>query len=60
MEIPQATIYDVVKILTNAQVRNTIVSTMNDQIIKDFWIKEFNQRPDKQRQEAIGPVMNKL
>ncbi|MCS6982610.1 MAG: DUF87 domain-containing protein [Candidatus Absconditabacterales bacterium] len=60
MEIPQATIYDVTKLLTNTQFRNSVIERISDPLIKDFWLKEFNQRSERQKQESIGPVLNKL
>jgi hypothetical protein len=47
-------------LLTNSKMREKIVSELNDDILKNFWIHEFDKLPDRQRMEAIAPILNKV
>ena len=59
-EVPGSTLNDVITILTNKSFRNKTVSKIEDQVLKHFWIDEYDQwRPDQQ-QEVISPILNKV
>lgn len=55
-----AKLEDVLRILTDARYRKSIVDTMEDQVLKNFWQKEFDVMPDRLRNEAISPILNKV
>jgi len=59
-QTPNTTLVDVPRILTNRDFRNKVVEKLQDQVLNDFWNKEFNKMPDRLREEAINPILNKV
>lgn len=62
--IPDTTLAHVVTALTNPLYRKWMIdqmkATTNDQILISFWENEFNKMQDKQREEAVAPILNKV
>jgi hypothetical protein len=58
--IPDTTLEDVLTVLTNAQYRKRIIDQTTDPVLRNFWINEFDRMPDKQREEAVSPILNKV
>lgn len=59
-ELPTSTLNDVLTILTNPAYRNRVVEKIQDPVMKRYWIDEYNQMPDRLREEAISPILNKV
>lgn len=59
-EVPDATLPDVLRLLSSQSYRNKILKNVNDQAIVNFWKEEFDQMPDKLQKEAIAPIQNKV
>lgn len=57
---PNATLMHITRILTDKDFRTEVLSTLDDAVLKKFWESEFNKRWDKQRDEAIAPIVNKI
>ena len=57
---PNATLMHITRILTDKDFRAEVLSTINDAVLKKFWETEFNKWSDKQRDEAIAPIVNKI
>ncbi len=55
-----AKLEDVLRILTDVKYRAGIVNNLEDKVLKNFWEAEFNTMPEKQRMEAISPILNKV
>lgn len=51
---------DIVDLLTDKDFRQKIVEKLDDPILTNFWINEFESMQDKFRTEAIAPVLNKI
>ena len=61
LEVPGATLVDVLKLLSDAPYRKKVVSEyVTDPVIKTFWDKEFGGMTDKMRAEAVSPIQNKV
>lgn len=60
VDYPNATILHLMRVLTDKNFREEMVSHCTDQVIVKFWRDEFDKRQDKQLQEAIGPITNKV
>ncbi len=56
----QAKLEDVLRLLTDERYREKVVSEMDDQVLKNFWLAEFNQMQPKLRTESISPILNKV
>lgn len=55
-----AKLEDVLTMLTDSKYRARVVAGLDDQVLKNFWLAEFNTMPDRQRSEAIAPILNKV
>ncbi len=60
LEIPNSTLIDGLRILSDARYRSRVVPQISDPVIHDFWDKEFAQMTDRLRTEAISPIQNKV
>ncbi|MFC1711137.1 type IV secretory system conjugative DNA transfer family protein [Patescibacteria group bacterium] len=57
---PGSTLVDVPKILADDNFRRRVVEKLEDNVLKGFWLNEFNKMSPKLRSEAISPIMNKV
>lgn len=60
LEVPDATLVDVLPLLSDADYRKRVVSQLKDQVLVNFWEREFARMPDKLKSEAISPIQNKV
>lgn len=60
LDYPQATLADVLKLLSDKDFRNKVVPFISNEQIKEFWTKEFDKYPERLRAEAISPIQNKV
>ncbi len=60
LKSPNARLSDIIDMLTNKAFRDKLVAEIDDPILVNFWEKEFNQMQDRQRTEAIAPILNKV
>jgi len=58
--IPDTTLSNVLNALTNAPYRKWMIDQLTDQVLVNFWVNEFNKMQDKQREEAVAPILNKV
>ncbi len=56
----KAKLSDVVDLLTDEKFREKVISKLNDPILKNFWVNEYNKMHDRQRQEQIASILNKV
>lgn len=56
----RAKLEDVLRLLTDERYRGRVVDEMDDQVLKNFWLAEFNQMQPRLRTEAISPILNKV
>jgi hypothetical protein len=60
LELPNATLPDILSLLANADFRKKVMTQLNDPVLKAFWEKEFAKMPDRLKAEAISPIQNKV
>jgi len=58
--VPNATLLAIPELLTNDRYREKIVVQLPDQVLKNFWINEFNKLSPQMRSESIMPILNKV
>lgn len=56
----QAKLDDILHMLTDDKFRKKVVDRLEDPVLKNFWVTEFNTMTEKQRIEAISPILNKV
>lgn len=60
LDYPDATLLQVLKVLTDTKFRRHVVEQISDPIIKDFFVNEFERYDQKFRTEAVAPIQNKV
>jgi hypothetical protein len=60
LEYPSATMLGITRVLQDDEFRRKVIKKVEDPIVKNFWLNEFEKYNDKQRMEAISPVLNKV
>ena len=60
LEYPDSTLLGIMRLLTDKEYRDRIVSGLKDPVVKNFWVNEFSRYHDKFQVEAIAPIQNKV
>ena len=60
LDQPQADLGGILKLLNDKNYRNQAVRNVDNQIIRDFWYKEFAKFSYRYRADAIAPIQNKV
>lgn len=60
LENENSTLLDIMRILVDKNFRANIVYKMQDPVLKQFWLNEFDGYTDKLLVEAISPIQNKV
>jgi CxxC-x17-CxxC domain-containing protein len=60
LEYPNSTLLGIMRLLTDKDYRDRIVSGLKDPVVKSFWVNEFARYHDKFQVEAIAPIQNKV
>jgi len=59
-EYPNTSLLGVMRILVDKEYRKKVVSSVQNPMVRSFWIDEFDKMQDRQRTEAISPIQNKV
>ena len=60
LDSPNTTVLSILKMLTDKNYRQVIVSRIKDNVVKNFWVSEFAGWSEKFDAEAITPLLNKV
>jgi hypothetical protein len=60
LEIPEATLLDVNRMLSDKKYRNEVVARLKEPTVKAYWEKEFASMTDKMIAEAVPAIQNKV
>ncbi|MBU1151555.1 type IV secretion system DNA-binding domain-containing protein [Patescibacteria group bacterium] len=60
LDSPNTTVLSILKMLTDKNYRQNIVSKIKDNVVKNFWVSEFAGWSEKFDAEAITPLLNKV
>lgn len=60
LEIGNATLMDVPRILNDDNYRNHTLTKLRDPVLWNFWMNDYAMMDRRQRKEAIGPIENKI
>lgn len=59
-EQPQATLADVLRMLSDERFRKAVASNLENAQVREFWLKEYQSYPSRFQTEAIAPIQNKV
>lgn len=60
LDYPSSTMLGIMRMLSDKTYRKKVVATIEDPVIKAFWINEFANYNERFRSEAISPIQNKV
>ena len=60
ISLPDSTLLMVQDILTDDNFRHKVVEKMQDRVLRNYWINEFEQMQPRLRSESISPILNKV
>jgi len=60
LETPEPTIKTILDILTKTRYRKAMVKTLENPVLRDYWIYEFEKLGSLQRNTVISPITNKI
>lgn len=60
LSVPQTTLLDIPQILTNDSYRAKVTDRLEDTVLKNYWLNEFNRMTPQLKSEAISPILNKV
>lgn len=56
----EAKLSDILDLLTNPKFRAKIIAQLDDPILLNFWVNEYNTMQERLRQESISSILNKV
>jgi len=59
-EFPNSTLFHLQQLLSDGRFRKIITDRVKDDLVKAFWVNEFDKYSERFRQEAIAPIQNKI
>ncbi|MEO1530197.1 MAG: DUF87 domain-containing protein [Planctomycetota bacterium] len=60
LEAPDASFVGLMRMLTDARYRESLMGHVTDPLIRSFWLEEFANKPDRLQAETISPIQNKV
>lgn len=60
LKTESARLSDILALLTNHKFREKVTETLDDDILKRFWLDEYNKMTERQRNESIASILNKV
>lgn len=60
LDYPDSTLLAVTRMLSDKPFRKKVIETIQDPVVKAFWVNEFAGYNDKFASEAVSPIQNKV
>ena len=60
LDRPGSTLFDIIRALTDKDFRYTMIESINDDVVRNFWTNEFAWRSQQFNTQAIMPILNKV
>lgn len=60
LDRPWSTLFDIIRALTDKDFRYTMIETINDDVVRNFWTNEFAGWSQQFNTQAIMPILNKV
>ncbi len=51
---------DILRLFADKRYRHEVVRGIRNDVVRRFWLDEFEKYPDRQRAEVVAPIQNKL
>jgi CxxC-x17-CxxC domain-containing protein len=60
LDTPGTTMLGIMRILVDKDYRDKIVAKIKDPVVKSFWLNEFTKWNERNLQEVVSPIQNKV
>ncbi|HEV2175295.1 MAG TPA: type IV secretion system DNA-binding domain-containing protein, partial [Nitrospira sp.] len=60
LELGDASLSDILRLLVDKTYRKTVISSVTNDQVREFWSREFEQYSFRYRADAIAPIQNKV
>ncbi|MDI6717881.1 MAG: type IV secretion system DNA-binding domain-containing protein [Patescibacteria group bacterium] len=60
LEYPNSTLLGIMRMLSDKEYRNKVVSNLKDPVVKSFWVNEFAKYTERLSVEAVAAIQNKV
>jgi type IV secretory pathway VirB4 component len=60
LRVPGSTLLQIPELLTSDTYRRRVVEKLDDQVLKNFWLNEFEKMSPQMKSEAVSPILNKI
>lgn len=60
LDTPGTTILSIQRMLLDKNYRQMIIKNLKDEVLRAFWVNEYEEWRDKFKDEAIAPIQNKI
>ena len=60
LDVPDAALPDILRLLIDKNYRHRVILSIDNERVRDFWMKEYEKYPPRTRAEAIIPIQNKI
>lgn len=60
IDLPNSTLMMIPQILTNDSFRAKALEKIEDEVLRNFWLNEFEQMHPRLKSEAMAPILNKV
>lgn len=60
LDYPGSTMLGIMRLLADKTYRKKVVESIQDPVVKSFWVNEFANYNERFRSEAISPIQNKV
>lgn len=60
LDYPSSTMLGIMRMLADKNYRKKVVDSIQDPVVKAFWVNEFANYNERFRSEAISPIQNKV
>lgn len=60
LDKPGSTMFDIIRALTDKDFRYTMIESINDDVVRNFWTNEFAWWSQQFNTQAIMPILNKV
>ena len=58
--VPNSTFLDIPELLTNEKFREKVIAKLEDRVLWNFWVNEFNKFTPRLHSESTSPILNKV
>ncbi len=60
LQMENAKLGDIITLFTDKEFRKRVLEQVDDPVLRNFWLGEFEPLQDRMKNEAVAPILNKI